>query len=78
VLKQRACPILEIILGAFRPAIDRFKKSDRCQHNVFLYFVPDYHSLISHKDVGYIRKSAYEVAATWLACGLDPSKSNFL
>lgn len=75
-VKATGMPHIGNYLGAIRPAIERFKNAQDV-NNEFVYFIPDYHSLISHKDPGFIRSSAYEVAATWLACGLDPQKVIF-
>ena len=38
------------------------------------YFIADYHSLIGVHDAKLMRQDIYEVAATWLAMGLDPKK----
>jgi len=75
-VKATGMPHVGNYLGAMRPAIERLKNNIE-NKNEFLYFIPDYHSLISHKDSGFIRNSSYEVAATWLACGLDPQKVIF-
>lgn len=39
------------------------------------YFIADYHALTSVRDPEALRSSVYDVAATWLACGLDPEKT---
>lgn len=39
------------------------------------YFIADYHALTSVRDPAALRSSVYDVAATWLACGLDPDKT---
>jgi len=75
-VKATGMPHMGNYLGAMRPAINRLK-NNADQKNDFYYFIPDYHSLISHKDAGFIKNSSYEVAATWLACGLDPEKVIF-
>lgn len=75
-IKPTGMPHVGNYLGAIRPAIERFKNNQNTQ-NQFVYFIADYHSLISTKESGAIHRSSYEVAATWLACGLDPSKVLF-
>ncbi|MGE4133783.1 MAG: tryptophan--tRNA ligase [Bdellovibrionales bacterium] len=39
------------------------------------FFVADYHTLTTAPDPKVMREMSYEVAATWLACGLDPAKT---
>jgi tryptophanyl-tRNA synthetase len=41
------------------------------------YFIADYHALTTIKDAERLRQLTREVAATYLALGLDPSKSTF-
>jgi tryptophanyl-tRNA synthetase len=38
------------------------------------FFIADYHSLNSVRDAATLRSYIYEVAAVWLAAGLDPEK----
>ncbi len=52
-------------LGAIRPALDLQK-----QHDTF-YFIADYHALTSVQDPALLRQSGIEIAATFLALGLD-------
>jgi tryptophanyl-tRNA synthetase len=66
-------PHLGNYVGAIRPAIDASrKKNDR-----FYYFLADYHALIKCHDPQRVKDSSLEVAATWLALGLDPKQSIF-
>ena len=58
-------------LGAIRPAIELI---DRYMP---LYFIADYHALTTVKDPKLLKEQTYGVAATWLACGLDPEKVIF-
>jgi tryptophanyl-tRNA synthetase len=39
------------------------------------YFIADYHALNSIRDRAEMERNCYEVAAAWLACGLDPEHS---
>ena len=41
------------------------------------YFLADYHALIKIDDPARIQRSTLEIAASWLACGLDPDKVVF-
>jgi len=55
--------------GMMRPAIDWQDKGDA------LYFVADYHALTTVQDPARLRKDTWNVAADFLACGLDPAKA---
>ena len=66
-------PHLGNYAGAIRPAIEAsFKEGIQS-----FYFLADYHSLVKNKDPKEVKKSCMEVAATWLALGLDPNKTCF-
>ncbi|MCX7122100.1 MAG: tryptophan--tRNA ligase [Gammaproteobacteria bacterium] len=66
-------PHLGNYLGAFKPAL-----SYQMQENIeALYFVADGHSLIKLWDPKLRAQYILEVAATWLALGLDPDKVIF-
>ncbi len=41
------------------------------------YFLADYHALIKVYEPARIPRSTLEIAATWLACGLDPDRVTF-
>lgn len=41
------------------------------------YFLADYHALIKCQDPVRVHRSTLEIAATWLACGLDPERVVF-
>jgi tryptophanyl-tRNA synthetase len=56
-------------IGAIKPAIDM---SNTGEYDSY-YFIADYHSLIGVHDAKLMREYIYDVAATWLAMGLDPS-----
>ena len=66
-------PHLGNYAGAIRQAIRSSKKDN---YRSFL-FLADYHSLIKNKNPKEIKKSCLEVAATWIALGLDTSKTIF-
>ena len=66
-------PHLGNYAGAIKQAIRSSKKDD---HDSFL-FLADYHSLIKNKNPEEIKQSCLEVAATWIALGLDTQKTIF-
>ncbi|TAN03708.1 MAG: tryptophan--tRNA ligase [Rhodanobacteraceae bacterium] len=66
-------PHLGNYVGAIRPAI---AASQRDNVDSF-YFLADYHALIKSDDPVRIARSRLEIAATWLACGLDPARVTF-
>ena len=66
-------PHLGNLVGAVLPAI---KASERNDTTSFL-FLADYHSLIKNSDSELRHKSSFDIAACWLACGLDPKKVIF-
>lgn len=66
-------PHLGNYAGAIKPAIQA-ANNDACQS---YFFLADYHALIKSQDAALVRRSAVEVAATWLACGLDIEKTVF-
>ncbi len=41
------------------------------------FFLADYHALVKCDDPARIQRSTLEIAASWLACGLDPEKVYF-
>ena len=57
-------------LGAIKPAIEL---ANTGKFDGF-FFIADYHSLTSVHDPKKLSSDIYEVAASWLACGLDPEK----
>lgn len=60
-------PHLGNYVGAIRPAIAASK--DATQESFF--FLADYHALIKCEDPATVSRSTLEIAATWLALGLD-------
>ncbi|MFY2763437.1 tryptophan--tRNA ligase [Arenimonas sp. MALMAid1274] len=63
-------PHLGNYAGAIRPAI---AASRRAGVESF-YFLADYHALIKIQDPARVQRSTLEIAASWLACGLEPDK----
>ena len=62
------------LLGAIRPAIEMSKTGN---FDKSIYFIADAHALTSVRDPEKFRECVYEIAATWVALGLDTSKSIF-
>lgn len=72
-IKPTQKPHLGNYLGAIRPALTMAKTmGESFKTN---YFIADYHALTSVRDPDALRSSVYDVAATWLACGLDPEET---
>ncbi|GHH61116.1 tryptophan--tRNA ligase [[Pseudomonas] boreopolis] len=63
-------PHLGNYVGAIRPAI----AASRNAGTESFYFLADLHSLIKAQDPDRTQRSTLEIAASWLACGLDPDK----
>jgi tryptophanyl-tRNA synthetase len=66
-------PHLGNYVGAIRPAIAASHADDVDS----FYFLANYHALIKNQDPMRLHQSSLEVAATWLALGLDTAKSVF-
>ena len=66
-------PHLGNYVGAIRPAI-LASRGDSVESFLFL---ADYHALIKCQDPATVNQSTKEIAATWLALGLDTGKSVF-
>jgi tryptophanyl-tRNA synthetase len=66
-------PHLGNYVGAIRPAIAASKNENVAP----FYFLADYHALIKCQEPDRVRQSSLEIAATWLALGLDTSNAVF-
>ena len=66
-------PHLGNYAGAIRPAI---AASHRTDADTF-YFLADYHSLVKTHEPAAVHRSSLEIAATWLALGLDTDHAIF-
>ncbi|WP_261844287.1 tryptophan--tRNA ligase [Aliamphritea ceti] len=60
-------------LGAIKPAIEASQNSDFNSY----FFLADFHALIKCHDPDRVARSTREIAATWLALGLDTDKATF-
>jgi|TARA_B110000483_G_scaffold99953_1_gene122692 tryptophanyl-tRNA synthetase len=65
-------PHLGNYLGAIKPAIEASKAAGQ-----YFYFLADYHALIKTQDADRVHQSTKEIAAAWLALGLDTDKAAF-
>jgi len=66
-------PHLGNYAGAIRPAIAASRRDDVDS----FYFLADYHALAKNLDPASMARSTLEIAATWLALGLDPGRVTF-
>ena len=66
-------PHLGNYVGAIRHAIEASAAADRES----FFFLADYHALIKCPDPAQVRRSTLEIAATWLALGLDTDRAVF-
>jgi tryptophanyl-tRNA synthetase len=71
-IKPTGSPHVGNLLGAIRPAL---RLADEGLDA--MYFIADYHALIDVKDPKKLSHLTRDVAATWLAMGLDPAKVTF-
>lgn len=68
-IKPTHLPHIGNYLGAIRPALRMAGEYKT------LYFIADYHALTSVHDPAKMRRYVHDVAASWLACGLDPNET---
>lgn len=66
-------PHLGNYVGAIRPAIEASKNPNIES----FYFLADFHALVKCHEPEKVRQSAKEIAATWLALGLDTDNAVF-
>ncbi len=66
-------PHLGNYVGAIRPAV----AASRAAGVESFYFLADYHALIKIDEPARIQRSTLEIAATWIAAGLDPERVTF-
>jgi tryptophanyl-tRNA synthetase len=70
-IKPTGKPHIGNYLGMYRPALDLM------ENYLGMYFVADYHALTSMYDPKALKDLVYEVAASWLALGLNPDEAIF-
>ena len=66
-------PHLGNYVGAVRPTV----RASRLGHVESFFFLADYHALIKIDEPARIQRSTLEIAASWLAAGLDPDRVVF-
>jgi tryptophanyl-tRNA synthetase len=66
-------PHLGNYVGAIKPAIAASRDPDTDS----FYFLADYHALVKCEEPERVQRSTLEIAATWLALGLDTQRSVF-
>ncbi len=66
-------PHLGNYVGAIRPTVQASRNADTDG----FYFLADYHALIKCDEPARIQRSTLEIAASWIASGLDPDKVTF-
>lgn len=66
-------PHLGNYVGSIRPSV----RASLTPGVESYYFLADYHALIKIDDPARIQRSTLEIAASWLAAGLDPEKVTF-
>ncbi len=72
-IQSTGIPHLGNLLGAIIPAIEMSKREE----NESFLFIADMHSLTQIKEGSELRQNTYQVAAAWLACGLDSNRTAF-
>lgn len=70
-IKPTGTPHIGNYLGMIKPALELVQRYRA------LYFIADYHALTTERNPDELDRQIYEVAATWLALGLDPEKVVF-
>lgn len=70
-IKPTGIPHLGNYLGSIKPSLEMSKDY------LSLYFIADWHALTTIRDGKILRPLIHKLAATWLACGLDPKNVIF-
>ncbi len=73
-IKPTGSPHIGNYAGAIRPALNLARRSPESSA---MYFLADFHALTLVKDPALFRDRCHELAATWIACGLDPDRQVF-
>ena len=71
-IQTSGMPHIGNYVGAIQPALALANSGPGVQS---MYFLADYHSLNSTTNPQRLRADIRSVAATWLACGLDPNRT---
>lgn len=70
-IKPTGIPHVGNYLGMIQPALELVKTYTA------LYFIADYHALTTVREPRVLNEQTYQVAAAWLALGLDPERVVF-
>ena len=70
-IKPTGTPHIGNYFGAIKPAIELAENYDS------RYFIADYHAINTVKDPKLLKEMTTKLAATWLACGLNPETMMF-
>ena len=69
-IKPTGTPHIGNFLGAIEPAIQRAHSYEQS-----FVFIADYHALNTVQDGARLRELSRSIAATWIACGLDTTRT---
>ena len=67
-------PHLGNYVGAIRPAVEASRSAPA---GCSFFFLADFHALVKNRDADEVAQSSLEVAAAWLAAGLDTERAIF-
>ncbi len=70
-IKSSGSPHIGNYLGAIKPALELTKDHEA------RYFIADHHALTTVRDKKLMKEQIYDLAATWLAAGLNPDEVIF-
>ena len=69
-VKPTGIPHIGNYFGTFEPALRRAGEYDEA-----FWFIANYHALNQIQDAEQLEHNTLSIAATWLACGLDPNEA---
>lgn len=69
-IKPTGMPHLGNLVGAIQPSVDLSYSQDKQA----FYFIADYHALTGLKDAKELAQYSRQIAAAWIALGIDPER----
>ena len=69
-------PSGDLHLGNYLGALKQWEELQATGKHDLTFFIVDLHSLDAYPDPDMLREKTYEAAAMYVACGIDPEKSN--